>query len=222
MELFQFVRNLDQSLNAFLQDYGTLTYLLLFTILFCETGLVVTPFLPGDSLLFTAGALAARPGSPLSIWLLSGVLMLGALLGDNVNYWIGRTLGPRIFRSETSRLLNKKHLDRTHAFFERYGGKAILLARFVPIVRTYIPFVAGLGAMPYMRFLTRSIFAAFVWVLLCCGGGYVFGNIPWVRRNFEAVIIGIILVSLLPAVIEVVRHKRSAARQEPAVTPADV
>jgi len=202
------VMHLDRHLDEVFRNYGTWTYLILFVIVFCETGLVVTPFLPGDSLLFAAGALAGRGALQLQWVLLS--LGLATLAGDNMNYWIGRILGPRILRSERSRLLNRRHLDRTHAFFERYGGKTIILARFVPIVRTFTPFVAGIGSMSYPRFLSYSVAAAGLWLSVCALGGYFFGGLPFVRKHFSVVVLAIILISVLPALVEIVKHRTRA------------
>jgi len=202
------VMHLDRHLDEVFRNYGTWTYLILFVIVFCETGLVVTPFLPGDSLLFAAGALAGRGALQLQWVLLS--LGLATLAGDNTNYWIGRILGPRILRSERSRLLNRRHLDRTHAFFERYGGKTIMLARFVPIVRTFTPFVAGIGSMSYPRFLSYSVAAAGLWLSVCALGGYFFGGLPFVRKHFSVVVLAIIFISVLPALVEIVKHRTRA------------
>ncbi|MFN0131580.1 MAG: DedA family protein [Phycisphaerales bacterium] len=207
-------RDLPGFLDGFIQDYGLWVYALLFAIIFAETGLVILPFLPGDSLLFTVGALAAR-GS-MNVWLISSLLIVAAILGDAVNYHIGKFIGPRVFNravdasrppTRLERMLNRKHLDRAHDFFERYGGKAVILARFVPIVRTFVPFVAGAGAMTYSRFVFYNITGAIAWIGLCVGAGWFFGNIPWVKRNFEAVIIAIIVVSVLPIVFELVRER---------------
>jgi membrane-associated protein len=204
-----FVLNLDTELAQFVELYGVWVYALLFLIIFAETGLVVTPFLPGDSLLFTAGALSAATaanGSPiLSIWLVVLLLLIAAILGDAVNYAVGHFVGPRVFRAEDRttfwhRLLNRHHLQQAHDFFERYGGKAVVLGRFVPIVRTFVPFVAGAGSMSYPQFAFFNVSGAFLWVGLCCGAGYAFGNIPVVKQNFELVVVGIVFVSLLPMV----------------------
>lgn len=213
MELIQalidFILHIDVHLNTIIAQYGAWTYAILFLIIFCETGLVVTPFLPGDSLLFAAGAFAAR-GS-LDPFVLLGLLWFAAVLGDNVNYGIGRYLGPRVFTSD-SRLLNKKYLARAHAFYERHGGKAVVLARFVPIVRTFAPFVSGVAAMRYPRFLAFDVSGGLLWIGLFVFAGYFFGNIPAVEHNFELVIIAIILVSVSPMVIEYIRTKRRVAR----------
>jgi membrane-associated protein len=212
-ELLDALRHLDKTINDLASHYGTLTYAILFGIIFVETGLVVMPFLPGDSLLFALGAFAATENAVLKIGLLYPLLIAAALLGDNVNYWIARKLGRQLFRSDTSKVFNKAHLIRTEAFFAKYGPKAIVMARFVPIVRTFAPFVAGMGAMSYPRFLAFSIFGAVLWVGLCVTAGYYFGNLPGVKTNFEKVIIGIILVSLVPMLIEFLSHKRAAKIQ---------
>ncbi len=204
------VIHLDRHLDEIFRNYGTWTYAILFVIVFCETGLVVTPFLPGDSLLFASGALAGRGALELQ-WVLLA-LGLAAFAGDNSNYWIGRLLGTRLLRSESSRLLNRKHLDRTHAFFERYGGKTIIIARFVPIVRTFTPFVAGIGAMTYPRFLVYSIVATCLWLSVCVLTGYFFGGLPFVKKHFSIVVLAIIFISVLPGVIEVVRNRARARR----------
>jgi len=197
--------HLDRHLAEQIAVYGPWIYGLLFLIIFMETGLVVTPILPGDSLLFAVGALCATGGLNLATILL--LLISAALLGDNVNYWIGYTIGPKVFKKET-RFLNRKHLDRTHQFYERYGGKTIIMARFVPIVRTFTPFVAGIGRMPYSRFISYSVFAAAFWVSSMTLCGYFFGNIPIIKRNFSAVILMIVFISILPAIIEYLRSKR--------------
>jgi membrane-associated protein len=177
-------------------------YAVLFLIVFAETGLVVTPFLPGDSLLFALGALAAATGSPLSLPLLLGLLVVAAVLGDAVNYAIGYRLGPKVFKYENSWLLNKKHLLRAQAFYEKYGSKTIILARFVPIVRTFAPFVAGIGKMNYSRFGFYNVLGGVAWVMICIFSGYFFGGIPWVEKHFEAVVVAIIVLSVLPMCVE--------------------
>jgi membrane-associated protein len=202
MDLFL---HLDQHLNRIVTDYGVWTHLILFAIVFAETGLVVTPFLPGDSLLFAAGALAAL-GS-LDLWLLVVLLIGAAILGDTVNYWVGAWIGPRAF-SGNVRFLRKDHLDRTHAFYERHGGKTIILARFVPIIRTFAPFVAGVGAMSYPKFITYNIVGAVLWVGLFVPMGYFFGNMPTVKENFSLVILAIIAISVMPIAVEAIRARR--------------
>jgi membrane-associated protein len=201
--------HLDRYLADVIQQYGTLTYVILFLVIFCETGLVVTPFLPGDSLIFAAGTFAAIAASHLSVGLLFVILAIAAVLGDASNYWIGNKLGAKAGRGEI-KLIKKEYLDKTHKFFEKYGGKTIFLARFVPIVRTFAPFVAGAGKMSYKYFLSYNLFGGIFWVALFLGLGYFFGNIKFVKDNFELVIIVIILISVLPAVIEWLRHKKSS------------
>jgi len=198
--------HLDQHLSRIISDYGTWTHLILFVIVFCETGLVVTPFLPGDSLLFAAGTFAAL--GALDVRLVVFLLIIAAIIGDTVNYWVGAYIGPRAFRGDV-RFLRKDYLDRTHAFYEKHGGKTIILARFVPIIRTFAPFVAGVGAMSYPKFITYNVVGAVLWVGLFVLGGYYFGNIPVVRRNFTLVILVIIAISVLPVLLEAVRARRS-------------
>lgn len=209
-QLIDVFLHLDAHLNEWAGLLGVWLYLVLFVIVFCETGLVVTPFLPGDSLLFAVGALASIPGSPLSLPLIILVLCVAAVLGDAVNYTIGYRVGPRVFASEESRWLNKTYLERTRAFYEKYGGKTIILARFMPIVRTFAPFVAGIGQMRYARFALFNVAGGIAWVLMFVLGGYGFGEVPVVKRNFHVVILGIIIVSVLPPVIEYVRARRVA------------
>jgi len=206
--------HLDKHLQPILETYGGWTYLLLFAIVFCETGLVVTPFLPGDSLLFAAGAFAAA-GS-LSVWALLAILMLAAVLGDTVNYWVGHFLGARLLAMK--RLIKPKHLAYTHEFYEKYGGKTIIIARFVPIVRTLAPFVAGVGRMSYGRFMSFNVIGGVAWVTVCTLAGYLFGNLPFVRKNFSLVVLVIIALSLVPAVVELIRARRrppSSAQPKP-------
>jgi membrane-associated protein len=205
--------HLDKHLAEMVARYGNAVYGLLAAILFLETGVVVTPFLPGDSLLFACGALAAT--GALDVRILLVLLPLAVMLGDNTNYYIGRTVGPRAFTSKT-RWLKREHLDRTHAFYERHGGKTIIMARFVPIVRTFAPFVAGIGRMAYARFLAYSVAGGLFWVFACLGAGYAFGNIPIVRDNFSVVVLTIVAVSLLPIVVEYAKHKlREKRGQQP-------
>ena len=201
--------HLDQHLNEWAGTLGPWLYVLLFAIVFAETGLVVTPFLPGDSLLFAAGALTAIEGSPISLALLWITLAVAAVLGDAVNYAVGRYLGPKVFSREDSIWLNKKHLLRTEAFYEKHGGKTIIIARFVPIIRTFAPFVAGIGKMEYPRFASFNVVGGIAWVTICLVAGRLFGNIPIVKEHFELVIIGIIVVSLIPLVVEVIRSRRN-------------
>jgi membrane-associated protein len=204
--------HLDKHLAEIIATYGTWTYGLLFLVIFMETGFVVTPFLPGDSLLFAAGTFAAL-GS-LNVSYVAGLLMAAAILGDTVNYWIGHHLGERAYHS---RWIKKEYLDRTHAFFEKHGGKTIFLARFVPIVRTFAPFVAGVGRMSYGYFLSYNVFGGIVWVSLFTFAGYFFGNIPVIKHNFSFVILAIILISVLPMVIEVWRNRREQRKDMPEV-----
>ncbi len=204
--VIDFILHIDVHLSEIIQSYGVWTYLILFLIIFCETGLVVTPFLPGDSLLFAAGAFAAR-GDLHVLWLFV-LLSIAAILGDTANYWIGNLVGPKVFHQEHVRFLNKEYLNRTHQFFEKYGGKTIIIARFVPIIRTFAPFVAGIGSMTYMRFISYNIIGGIVWIASFAFAGYFFGNIPMVKKNFTLVIFAIIIISILPGVIEFMRQHR--------------
>jgi len=212
MEAWHFIKQLVSipGLTALTHQYGTAMYWLLIVIVFAETGLVVTPFLPGDSLLFTAGFVASSTGE-LNVFLLGGALIAAAIVGDTVNYHVGRAIGPRVMTSEDSRFFNKKYLAKTHAYFERYGGKTIILARFVPIVRTFAPFVAGAGAMSYPKFITFNIVGAIAWVTLMMGSGVFFGGLEIVQKHFEKVVILIVLVSVLPMALEYWKA-RSAAK----------
>lgn len=203
------VLHLDKHLAELALQYGTWMYAILIAIIFCETGLVVTPFLPGDSLLFAAGSLAAV--GALDVHVLFVVLTLAAIVGDGVNYHIGQYVGLKAFRPD-ARVLKTAYLEKTHAFYERHGGKTIIIARFVPIVRTFAPFVAGAGSMSYRRFLAYNVIGALIWTGSLLYAGYLFGNLPLVKENFSLVIIGIIIVSILPGVVEFIRHKRAAAR----------
>lgn len=208
-QALEIVLHLQDHLNQLLHEYGSWFYVMLFAVIFCETGLVVTPFLPGDSLLFAVGAVAADPASGLSLVSCAAIIAAAAFIGDNVNYWVGKQVGTQLVR-RFPRLIQQKHLDRTHAFFDRYGGKTILMARFVPIVRTFTPFVAGMGAMPYPRFIGYSAAATALWVGLVLPAGYFFGGIPIIKRHFELVVIGIIFVSCLPMAIEYFRARRES------------
>jgi len=206
--------HLDKHLTQFVATYGGWVYALLFLIVFAETGLVVTPFLPGDSLLFAAGALAAAGG--LNVWAVIALLSVAAVLGDAVNYAAGRFVGPRVFSatdrsSGLHRLLNREHLQRTHAFFEKYGGKAVVLGRFVPIVRTFVPFVAGAGAMTYARFAVYNVVGGLIWVGICTLAGYGFVTVPIVKNNFSLFALGIVFVSVIPIGIEMIRHRMASA-----------
>lgn len=222
-QALDFALHLDKHLLEAIQNYGSWVYGILWGIVFCETGLVITPFLPGDTLLFAAGILANSKGDGLNFWLLWVVFITAALAGDNVNYQLGRLFGKKMFRNENSKIFKKSHLDHTHAFFEKHGGKTIILARFVPIVRTFAPFVAGMGAMTYPRFLGYSIFAAFLWVAICMGAGYLFGGIPAVRENFALAVLGLVAFSLIPYGIEFARWKAKRRKaQNQGVEPAAV
>jgi membrane-associated protein len=213
-EFIAFFLHLDTHLYAAIQAYGAWTYLLLFLIVFCETGLVVTPILPGDSLLFAAGALAA--GSSLNIVWLAILLSVAAVLGDAVNYAVGNFMGPKVFSRPDSRFLKREYLDRTHQFYEKYGGKTIIIARFVPIVRTFAPFVAGVGSMTYWRFASYNIIGGVAWVTICLFAGYAFGNLPIVKENFTLVLLAIIFVSLLPGLFEFLRQRQQYSVTEKA------
>ena len=206
-----FFLHLDQHLAEVIQQYGRTTYLLLFLIVFLETGLVVTPILPGDSLLFAAGAFAAL--GHLRLWPLFFLLCVAAILGDTVNYAIGARIGPKVFSYSKSRFFNPDHLKKTHEFYEKYGGKTIIIARFVPIVRTFAPFVAGVGQMSYRQFIGYNVIGGVLWVSICVFAGYFFGNLPVVKKNFSVVVIVIVLISLLPAVIEYLKHRAEAKRK---------
>jgi membrane-associated protein len=201
--------HLDKHLAQLVGEYGTWTYLLLFIIIFCETGLVVTPILPGDSLLFAAGAIAALDSAPLNPQLLVVLLTIAAILGDAVNYHIGRYFGPKVFAFENSRFFNRKHLLKTQEFYDRYGGKTLIIARFVPIVRTFAPFLAGAGTMNYGKFAIYNVTGAILWVVIGIYAGYLFGNVKIVQENFSLVIIAIVVISLLPAVFEYWRTRRT-------------
>jgi len=204
-----FFIHLDIYLQGFVQQYGNWIYAILFLVIFCETGLVITPFLPGDSLLFAAGSIAAISG--MNVHLLAILLVIAAILGDNVNYTIGKFIGPKIFNKEKSLLFNKKYLLKTHNFYEKYGGKTIIIARFIPIIRTFAPFIGGIGSMSYTRFFIYNVVGAFLWICLFIYGGYLFGNIPAVSNNFTLVIFAIIFLSILPPIIEVIRSRLKKA-----------
>jgi membrane-associated protein len=209
-QLLDILFHLREHIGELIPQYGPHIYTIFFLVIFCETGLVLTPFLPGDSLLFTAGAFAAL--GQLNIWLMFAILSVAAILGDTVNYWIGHYLGPKVFKWEKSRFFNPEHLRRTHAFYEKYGAKTIILARFVPIVRTFAPFVAGIGAMTYPKFFLYNVAGGMAWVAVCLFAGYWFGNIPWVARHFEVVVAGIIFVSVLPLFYEFWKGRTETAK----------
>ncbi|WP_034916154.1 MULTISPECIES: DedA family protein [Erwinia] len=211
--VIDFILHIDVHLQAMVAQYGVWIYAILFLILFCETGLVVTPFLPGDSLLFVAGALAAIPDSALNVHLMALLLCIAAILGDAVNYTIGRLFGDRLFSNPNSKIFRRSYLEKTHQFYERHGGKTIILARFVPIVRTFAPFVAGMGKMSYRHFALYNVAGGLLWVILFSYAGYFFGNLPAVQQNIHYLIVAIILVSILPGVIEIIRHRSKAKRE---------
>lgn len=230
-QLLDIFLHVDRHLADFTREHGPWwVYGLIFAIIFLETGVVIMPFLPGDSLLFAVGALAASQEKPIDVWMASGIITVAAVVGDAVNYHVGKFLGPRVFRMEPpapgapvsrrliAKLLNRGHLCKASAFYDKHGGKAVVMARFVPIIRTFIPFVAGAGAMNYARFVWFNILGAVLWVLVCVGAGYVFGNIPIVRKNFEIVILGIIAVSLMPVLIAWIRARM--VKPDPARTPS--
>lgn len=213
-KLIDFVLHIDRHLAEIIAQYGTWTYAVLFLIIFAETGIVIVPFLPGDSLLFAAGAFCAKPETGLNVHLMAALLFVAAFIGDTVNYWIGAKVGPVVFKRNDSIFLRKKHLEQAHAFFEKYGGRAIILARFVPIVRTFVPFVAGIGGMRYSQFIAYNAIGAFIWIYFFAYAGFWFGNQPFVQKNFKLVILAIIIVSIVPIIVEIWRgwreNKKSA------------
>ncbi|WP_119328180.1 DedA family protein [Cysteiniphilum halobium] len=209
--IIDFVLNLNVHMNTLVNTFGLWTYALLFLIIFCETGLVIMPFLPGDSLLFAVGIITATTN--LNVHLMVFVLAFAAILGDNVNYWVGHLFGEKLFKPD-AKILKTAHLEKTHQFFEKYGAKAIIIARFVPIIRTFTPFAAGMGEMPYRRFITLSVIAAFIWVGSITYLGYFFSNIPFMQENFSYLVIAIILVSITPAIIEIIKKRRSLKKQK--------
>jgi membrane-associated protein len=209
-KLIDFILHINVHLAEIIQDYGLWTYGILFLIIFAETGLVVTPFLPGDSLLFAVGTFCAMPETGLNVHIMAALLFIAAVIGDTLNYWIGSRIGPKVFSREDSALLKRKHLERAHVFFEKYGAKAIILARFMPIVRTFVPFVAGVGKMSYNKFIVYNIVGGFIWIYAVIYLGFAFGNHPLVQKNFKLVIIAIIILSLLPMVFEFVRAVRES------------
>jgi len=208
--VIDFVLHIDRHLSAIIQQFGAWTYAILFAIIFIETGLVIMPFLPGDSLLFAAGTFAAL--GALDVRLLIALLVVAAIVGDTVNYWIGHRIGEKAFSREDARFFKKKYLDRTHAFYEKHGGKTIIIARFVPIIRTFAPFVAGIGKMSYGRFISFNVIGGVGWVVLLVGAGYFFGNIPFIRKNFSIAILAIILISTVPIAVEYFRHRKNKTR----------
>ncbi|WP_211823705.1 DedA family protein [Proteus terrae] len=210
--LIDFILHIDAHLAELVAQYGTWVYAILFLIVFCETGLVVTPFLPGDSLLFVAGALASLETNDVNVHIIVLLLLCAAILGDAVNYSIGRLFGEKLFSKSDSKIFRREYLDKTHAFYEKHGGKAIILARFVPIIRTFAPFVAGMGKMSYRHFAFYNVTGAIVWVLLFTYAGYFFGDLDIVQKNLKLLIVAIIVISILPGVIEILRHRRASAK----------
>ncbi|CAG9423476.1 DedA family protein [Providencia alcalifaciens] len=219
--IIDFILHIDVHLAELVAEYGVWVYGILFLILFCETGLVVTPFLPGDSLLFVAGALAALPSNDLNVHIMVLLMIIAAIIGDAVNYTIGRIFGEKLFKNPDSKIFRRSYLDKTHQFYEKHGGKAIILARFVPIVRTFAPFVAGMGKMSYRHFAFYNVTGALLWVLLFTYAGYLFGDLPIVQKNLKLLIVAIIFISILPGVIEIIRHRRAAAKEKNAVAKAN-
>jgi len=213
-----FILHIDVHLSELIADFGLWIYLIIFLVITAETGLVIAPLLPGDSLLFAAGTFAAR--GDLSVWVLFTILSVAAVLGDALNYAVGRYLGPKLFRKEESRFFKKENLERTHQFFEKYGPATIIIARFLPIVRTFAPFVAGMGRMGYPRFLTYNVIGGVGWVAVFTFAGYFFANIPFVKNHFPVVIVGIVAVSVIPAVVELIRRRRKAAASAAAAAAA--
>ncbi|MBQ4772494.1 DedA family protein [Pectobacterium versatile] len=210
--IIDFILHIDVHLAELVAQYGVWVYAILFLILFCETGLVVTPFLPGDSLLFVAGALAALPSNDLNVHTMVFLMIVAAITGDAVNYTIGRLFGEKLFSNPNSKIFRRSYLDKTHTFYERHGGKTIILARFVPIVRTFAPFVAGMGHMSYRHFAAYNVIGALLWVLSFTYAGYLFGYLPVVQENLKLLIVAIIFLSILPGIIEIARHRRAASR----------
>ncbi len=214
--VISFILHIDQHLHTLCADYGLWVYAILFVIVFCETGFVVTPFLPGDSLLFAVGSLAAIGALDATFGII--LLSAAAIAGDTVNYWAGNYVGPKVFYEEHSRFLNKEYLRKTHAFYERHGGKTIIIARFLPIIRTFAPFVAGIGSMTYSRFLAFNVTGGVIWVALFVSAGYWFGNIPVIKRNFSLVILALILIPGLPSLIEFIRIQMRRRRRKETVS----
>lgn len=211
--LIDFILHIDQHMVEMVRDYHAWTYAILFVIIFCETGLVVTPFLPGDSLLFVAGAIAAQPNMPITVHLLVLIVFAAAVLGDSSNYAIGHFFGRRLFSNPNSKIFKQSYLDKTHEFYKKYGGKTIILARFVPIVRTFAPFVAGMGKMHYYYFMVYNVVGGALWVAIFCYAGFFFGDLPFVQQNLKLLIVAIIVISVLPAVVEVIREKMKLKKE---------
>ena len=211
--LIDFILHIDQHMVEMVRDYHAWTYAILFVIIFCETGLVVTPFLPGDSLLFVAGAIAAQPNMPITVHLLALIVFAAAVMGDSSNYAIGHFFGRRLFSNPNSKIFKQSYLDKTHEFYKKYGGKTIILARFVPIVRTFAPFVAGMGKMHYYYFMVYNVVGGALWVAIFCYAGFFFGDLPFVQQNLKLLIVAIIVISVLPAVVEVIREKMKLKKE---------
>ncbi|CAM3667388.1 DedA family protein [Xenorhabdus thuongxuanensis] len=211
--IVDFILHIDAHLAELVASYGDWVYGILFLIIFCETGLVVTPFLPGDSLLFVAGALSALDSNDLNVHIMVALMITAAIIGDAINYTIGRIFGEKLFSNPNSKIFRRSYLDKTHEFYEKHGGKAIILARFVPIVRTFAPFVAGMGKMSYRHFAAYNVIGAFIWVLLFTYAGYLFGDMPVIQQNLKLLIVAIIFISILPGIIEIWRHRRAASKK---------
>jgi membrane-associated protein len=214
VDVWNMFMHLDQTLDHVSKDYHAWTYLILFAVIFCETGLVVTPFLPGDSLLFAAGTLAARPDNGLEVGVVYFLLAAAAVCGDNVNYWIGRFIGPKIFHKEKVRLLNKAYLTKAHEFYQRHGGKAVAIGRFLPIIRTFVPFVAGIGKMNYAKFLMFSVAGTLAWMATFIFAGFFFGNIEVVQKNFVYVVMAIVVISVIPALVGFIKTRMAVKKQQ--------
>ena len=212
--LIDFILHIDQYMISIVQQYHLWTYAILFLVIFCETGLVVTPFLPGDSLLFVAGAIAAQPDMPLEVNILALIVFAAAVLGDSSNYAIGHFFGRRLFSNPNSKVFKQSYLDKTHEFYKKYGGKTIIIARFVPSVRTFAPFVAGMGKMHYYYFMLYNVTGGALWVALFCYAGYFFGDLPFVQQNLKILVVAIIIISVLPAVVEVLRERRKLKKEK--------
>lgn len=217
--IIDFIIHIDLHLAELVAKYGIWLYAILFLIVFCETGLIVTPFLPGDSLLFVAGALTALENNDLNVHLMVVLIIIAAIIGDAVNYTIGRLFGERLFRNPNSKIFRRIYLEKTHQFYEKHGGKAIILARFIPIIRTFAPFVAGMGKMSYRHFAFYNVAGALLWVLLFTYAGYFFGDLPIVQQNLKLLIVAIILISILPGIIEIWRYRRASIKEKQVVKP---
>jgi len=211
-DIFSFIMHLDKSLNGIIQNYGMWTYAFMFLIVFCETGLVVTPFLPGDSLIFAAGALAAMGSLNTSAFFIT--FFLAAVIGDTVNYHIGQKIGSKILEKENIRFIKKEYIIKAHKFYEKHGSLTIVIGRFIPIIRTFVPFVAGMGEMHYLKFIVYNILGGFLWVTLFLSGGYFFGNLPFVTNNFSAVLIVIMAISITPAIVALVKERKAVDKFE--------